>query len=1404
MLRNHILASIVILSLTACSGERTPNRSHGGPTEDVTSRQPEVAFEIKGGPDPAIAAQFDRNRHAIAREIESASPERLKEIALEIAPQVLHEDILRNPRAVDNPIYVNSFGLLNLALDRLAQRAPEEFRTFPLVSHYEDTIFARCQNGLRACRNLPFPVSDSLTSSLLLRISERDETELNRLNSLSVASESAREANRESTQRVRNRLLRYVLATSDLMNSQPNTEFLLRYVRLSPFFTEHYNEMAQRDRVANRDQLRRHLDMLATVLNQLRSQDNPESRRAYCNYVIESKPFRINLNQPNQATRNTVNGMVSEFIRCADERRGPDGTSTALEQMISEYVREERAQARSASADDLTAGGTFRIPDSSYAYVASFLQKTPEVIENMGLEIVSRDDLAFFVIDRLYYEAIDQKLAIEYWNRIRNQDDLALLRFIKNYIRGQVAYLNKSTQIILSAALEQEYQRRDGLTGDFYNRVVDRVNQATQFEWETMKTRIRFLRNFMTPIFDQRLSRPSTLQGRAREAAQEYALLKDQLDGLDEHLNYTSTSPLMLAISYYMSKAPGQVRIFLPWFSSTNPWLTIDSSQALANFFETKREWLRFFPFGTRSPFWDEYQLKHVFDFSLRTGLFDAVSFNVLPEDRRALAFGGDPKLNGEYLFFKQYINDVLVKRHLVSGQSPQERINLMLRNQELIDRVGSLCRDPLGARVRLNWNDLYYYSLINEPAIKNSVEQIYAFRQSLSVVRSDVKKVEALFDILKRHFMGPGAEKRLSPEKFARREEIIAAIQRELEPFLQMERNLNRSILEADRLFVTQEQNCYRTLHRAERYRQRSLYSANFDFYANVHAGMTLNRLLAEEVNKDSSPLHNSQDAGVLASGAERLIAAWSASPEAQSIVGGEGRISAANTAEKMRQVATAIFSPAVWNGVAGSESLISSGAAARIQAAINAMFSVQNSTPGDFGIYVDGIDSGTQSGAVLTGYNKIEANVFLQNRRDTALRVRRQLQTLRVSKAEADQYIFGATSAGANESIYLAPQLWVPMPSFATLATDALFTNNALMDVPYSADPNRFVGEAMSQFAGENRSGQQFVAWASSPDTVGQLGMRARLEFLKSVIEDGPLDISAGETQRCARNAWDEPSAGAPGCELYSVEMDNYLRSFVDYAKQFNLDSGDRQILTWINRNQRDSARVESLFKVRSLPNTAEWTYFDNLYRTSFAGSRAQRRDGTEVAVDRVDGSAQMEEFRDSFKLRIRPDRHLFALNNYVTQADRNRVRRRTLRQLERIDRFELTATQWENRREPLENIIFERAREVRTDSNYFENDWRMLSVTTRSSGDRSGTPIFLRDDAESARAWFRNVVQDFVITDSDCDALPRQGDPDFAELPADTQRALREASDCRERFSIWQRQRDQAKAEERIQLR
>jgi hypothetical protein len=216
-------------------------------------------------------------------------------------------------------------------------------------------------------------------------------------------------------------------------------------------------------------------------------------------------------------------------------------------------------------------------------------------------------------------------------------------------------------------------------------------------------------------------------------------------------------------------------------------------------------------------------------------------------------------------------------------------------------------------------------------------------------------------------------------------------------------------------------------------------------------------------------------------------------------------------------------------------------------------------------------------------------------------------------------------------------------------------------------------------------------------------------------------------------------------------------------------------------MDRFGKSEDRIKRAFTYNSEPSTAKWTYFDQFYRKNYTTISAMAwKEGNIVSDVREDikGRSLFTDFKDSFLRNIDDAPALFPLRNVPTQVERNAIRKQIMSHLDIITEFENSVGALEKRKVMLGDFLIEKTTTPRTDEPIVFGNWRVMKVNLRSDG----TPVYLREE-NSAKSWFAGFVESFVIKETDCFVLPRQGDPDYVR---------RASGECRTDFIQWKRDR------------
>lgn len=1302
---------LFVLLFSACTPKEVPVREHSGARLTAPAPREETPSQNLVQDRKGLSEQFARGE----------SLERI----YSLADKVLSDDFVQDSRA-NSDDSVAAVSLFQQGLLQLIKNQAADPKVIKLAERYKDFVLQDCDTNGNQCTNLGYFANKQFTSDIFVVLAKGKADQLRQTNSNTGLDEYYK-------------MLRLgALATR---NRVKNQEVDLLYVEFASRYTKHLEAKGKQTEKL----LERHNIQLNEILLDLSSQGVAgEKRKPYCDFVLQSKSLSKEL--------------AGEFIRCASERK-------ILRQTVTQFVESERAKVKAKDGNS---------QDITFAQAIDFLKtKKPHVLNAMGVKSEALDPYVEFVLNSVFYDRMDLNTAIQYWRAQTDVTDAQFISQAREYIQIQILYLVQSSQMVLAEEMKTQLKKRGGLSTDFFADTLDSVNQKTQFPWQDLKLRVGRTKDFMMRLFDEKYGfrAQGQVQTGEKGAAQDYIQLKHQLDSVGTHLSVTSVASMMLPVNYYLSRANGSIKIFIPWWRGSNQWFEIDSRGALSRLIDYGGDLAQLFNYGEQSYRFDPLQSIYVVDVALRNGIFDTVPLNLIEtaEDKNLSE-------ENEYLFFKRYLFETLdVFRS--SLQSGLRDLEILETSEEFRSFLGNICENPLHAYANMTLSQLQSGTLQTGPLTDSIVKKIYMDRkgENYQVAREQAERVLKIF---RQHFFGENAENRLSAEKLSKRTAILAAMEKEYDRYFQIERKYNRKWVQLDKKVVTGQRDCIMRIYRADWYRRYKIYDLNIEFYRDVHAAMSVLRAVKSSDANDSAPDYLSQVAAEVAAKIQH--------PEV--------RLRALRLLEMIRTTGLLAVHAADVNG-------------SKLESSLNDLLGVHNNgtTPyvvrdssgrvaGGVGYFVTGVGEAPKSKAIKR-MNWIGAENFRQGKWDSLVRVRRQLQITEVPTAEIQKEL-GLTNVPESRPGYtpLAPNIDVTLNSINELENDTQFYGNIVRDdVTYKENPEEFVRLAMIQFGGWHtalgQTGGQHISW-HSPSGSNLEGLRSRTRLLFSANRS---EWEYGEQKACSRDKWERPIAG-PDCDLFKIPADEAIKYFLSWADLLNMNERDRGILLYLQWPSRFGDLSKEYFANANELTTTRWTYFDEIYRRHYSSTSVARDGRTPSASDyreELDGKRDFLSWLNSKRIFFKPENHLFAVNNDFMSLTRHLHRARVMRHLEAVKAFEKTVAKIEdgvaqNQIAKLADVVIEREiGSLRQDENYDFDNYRIMRVRTRSEGPRSGTPIYLRDDGESPKEWFWSFVRSFNVKDADCEFLPSSTDPDF--VPGSDN----EKAECSQRFLQWKDQ-------------
>ena len=1353
----------------ACTRKDTPRVQHDPAIPAVQSqKRPEP-----GATNAEVDQAYNKREQTIAViSDENASAEQIKSSLDELVPLVLKVESIEAQRT--NSKLPELLSVFNKGLLKALQKYPQDAFSWPILEQYKQVAFSGCNEALENCRTLDFFRRDHLVPAIFLSMAkkqseglshqraERDKLATSCGRDNATCQASLKTLNEKLYADVKDFYRLLLVGGYDLHNKTAASDADSLYVRHAGEYYEYLGH-AQ----ASPATKKRHFEILNTALLNIKSQQSTsEKRQQYCDFVMELRPYAMGSGLVNQYDARGIKELVSDFISCASERK-------KLESSIAEHLKVQRAllEERAKTSED-----------PSYFWAAQKLKDTPYLMHNMQIEPISTESIYFFIIDRLFYEEIDLVLATEYYRKMVSHDDALLLKTADNYLRTQLIALAKKTIAKLGEQLRTNYEKSKGLSTDMIGDTVGTVNNETQNDWlKLLRTRVPFISDFIRRIYDEKYAWSI---GNSSELSKNYVAFKEKIESLQDSLTISVQTPLMLPITYYISKTPGVVKFFVPWWPEGVQWFEADGTRALARLFDGKRNVSQLFRLGSNETKLESLQVQHSFDAALRLGLFDAVPFDLVEEDRKVARFGDAPP-PGEYLFLRQILRDYF-SDYKTGAENKLTEIRELQNSLAFRDRFLNACENPLAAPLTIKMSEFYSFTLLADKTLILPVEKIYSLDLYLNGFSGSQVNFQRLLDILSNYYKAKDAELRVPPAKLAMHKQILDGLREDFESYLAIERNYLRAIEELDHLIVNKERDCMARLYRAEFFRKRELTRLNQEYYRNVHAAMTLLRATAQSK-------FDADDRIVTLTSALKAVDTWQ--PEAKldaSMV--------ADIRQRMTALATKATGNYLWTTIKNND------AREKFANALNEALNVHNDqnserverdskgrVVNEIGYLVTGVPP-LSEGRRIKAVNQFSGDVFTQSAWDSLARTRRLMQKAWVRADDVNRAL--GTKLPAGSEVPLAPYTEVILGSFAELDSNSNYREPKRNITKYQADQRLFVNDTMWQLAGYWPGGEQHFAWFTPAGTSTDLVSKRQAKLKEIMLK--PLETTASKSVACADDLWRYKSSqtlqgSSEPCHLWSVSVKEYLDYSLSWRDLLDHPPEVRETIEMVSARQYNGNAILSRFQYNLDPKTENWTYFDQYYRTTITASEFGGSGTGIIFKEYVQGSSEMESFLKLKREFLRPNQHYFALTDHLTQLQRTSLRAPIMRQRFLAKDFEIAVRQIEDQVKnqtlaPLPPIVIRRdpEEEQNNDGPHLAGGWLYMPVKLREGGPRAGTPIYLKDDENSAQVFARNYFTSFVIKNTECEMLPQPSDPDFALYPS-FQSA--QTNDCNERNRLWQ---------------
>ncbi len=1308
MVNRLLKLSVGLALLAGCTGKPSHRTQHEGPQGTFKEGDPQVSASADG------VKELYHERYKISEEIKVAQEERSSESALQIAKRlaavVLADNVISNPSINRSSEYQTALGQFHQALILSYKLDPKSLLASGLLDRYQVASLGMCSGGdLSGCLRLPIFLDSQ--SALVMRIlAEQLE---------------GRITDQESLKNY------YTLLhlSYELSRRTQDGKLDQLYVRHAREYMKYLGELNE---PGIQDKRRRFRDNLTLALGHLRNASSKgQLDPQYCGFVEGLNPLNAEAFAKIEIDKRMKRSLTEEFIKCANQNG--DLSSAILKQL------DEKS--------------------SRFLGASASLQDSPFLYKNLDINLVEKKDIksyivAAFIIESLYYGDIDQNLARSYWKYVGTVNSLDFLKFILNFSRIQTAVVIKTTMKIYARVMREQFEKRKGLSSDYFSDVIQAVNNEADTDWDELKDRLISLREFLISIYDVELRRQSD-----EKTTDLYVKVKESLgSSFSEHLSLAVTTPMALPMYYYMAKSQGTIKFHIPWIRSENQWFDVPASDALQRFFRPdfgRADSL--FKFGVLGQSLSPLQKVHVLDFALRIGVFEFLPFDLIEEDQQK----HEPS---EFLFFEQYVKDSLGFWQTVFNKTLTD-LDSIENSQTFKDYVLNACQDPMGTPNSMVLTDLHMRTFLGDKAMTQPLTEIYGAIDRLFGWRYQRDRAIQILDLLKDHLLRGQKMNSLSPARIQSVQALVEKMHQEIGRYTTLERSLARRAFELDGKIVSKQTDCLQRLAKTEFFKRNQLMLSNIEYFKNVHAAMTILNLV---------PANNAT------SGTPALDASRSALVQSLTL------------APDVKERALRLIKKVEDSGIIETLDLAT---------ALNETLRIHNiSNPkySGLGYFVAGVPTQEESNKRLKSLNYFKSDLFYQGRWDSLIRVRHQLLNDQVPAGLVNQAL------GTNYSgmVGLSPNLTVPLGDFGQLELDAEYKNSYTKYIPFDFDQDKFISSAVTKFAGAEPNGTQFISWFSTGGLDSNL-IKQRLNWLKSLQSLGTIETDDQDDVNCPRDAFGKILAtkdisgrnlpnvvAAPKCHAVRVSAIDLTEYYLKVLDVLRIDDQTRELVELMDRTGRLENDIKSFLQYRSEPSTVQWTYFDQFYKKFFTTVPAYVFDSgfwKAELIESIRGSRDFRSFHDEWVHRLAGTLSLFDIRYEPSLNERSAIRREMIDHLDLVMEFEEAVRYKEDAKIQLGDYLIERTTQHIRGEPYAFADWRVMAVKTRPRGDdREGTPIYLSEN-DRAKSWWDGYVESYVKKSTECVFLPTEKDPDYIQGSIDPD------ANCVERFKQWKALRE-----------
>ena len=1234
---------------------------------------------------------------------------------LSIEKVLLHEKTLNDKNYYQSQSFRDLLVEFNRGIYHLYQKSYQTLAESGLLKRYTTVLLDGCRIDQTECKNLAKFRGDHLTSQILLL--EAQVMDKNKIDDSNIHHFY--------------QILRASLSVQTNKNYETESMYFKHSVAYLAFLKKNNDSWAK----SSEERLKTDIAMILNKMNGQYASDelSTEEKQKYCDFITLIDPLS-STNKVQIIEENRRKDLVKDYLLC---QAGKNSSKDALKEALLKNIKAEKEtqlKEYNEKLKDPQAKASLTVQNLGYHTVLKSLEKDPKLVQSLKLSLNHAQDSGFFVIDKLYYERVDLNQAQKLLDSVPIDSDLEFIKNVRHYTQNQTAHLINESLRIYSELFQRNYNRI-GLKDNLFVEVIGQINGVLFQPWYSHIRLLGEIEKVIQSKFDKKYR-----SGSGADKNQDFAKtqkeildLRSELSNIKNHLMIALSIPMDYTLLYYMSKTQGTVKFKFSFIAQEFEF-DMKADQIFGdNLMPSGSGYpMRLFSFipGGKDRKADFFPLLSM-QYALKIGLFEKFPFDLLQKE--------DSK-SGLELFMSQLLKETMTAKR-PELETKLKELKDIDKDTNFKERARDLCENPIDTHFNLESLDTLRIGFGDKDS--SSMQKIKRIYRStfgdINRPNDNIYKINQIKLLVKNY---------LETTKSQNKNSVLKLFDDQINYSSAIQKEMAQIMLNLDRLFVNEKENCLTKFARAENYRRKRLIEAHAEYFKNIHAAMTLLNIALDKkamsIEALETAANSEQDPDIAA---------------------------------RMKATLAKVRTNNLWAISQDADTNL-----LKLKEALNSVYAVHNNSGlvGKYGYFVNEPRLMFKDGKAvdLKRVTFFDEKSVTEAVWDSNLRTRSFLKDLIVSAQDLSQLF----ETNFRNQSYLGQFISFPQTTVNDAERLTSWDSSKKVEILFEKNQQKFVENALRMFAGRS-SDSTHVSWFTSRGDHFDL-LNYRLEWLVEMSLNPPVVFGDQTNPDCRVDRLNRVKKGVSiknfkndtaGCGVIKISADDIIEAFLEQRELFDNTPEDRALYDVLGLYGKNSDKALEAFKYGNEDTTSAWTYFDQFINRTYLN-----KGGTAPYLVGMFNFIEFKTLRESV---LSEKDHLLGIDVLPVALMRDNLRKEILPQLEWVFKLEkyirkLESEHGKNKDQKLNDLVLTKSFVPRTDETMVDGAWRVLQVQSRNDG----TPIYLRDaklNQDSAIEWYRGYIRSAAVLRTQCAFLPQIGDPDQMNY---------KSVDCNERFTEW----------------